>query len=143
MRTPIMALAFAAMAFPAGAQDVGIHVGPNGELTGSASAGGLHSEVGAAHGRTWAGPTRGLVHCTGNGRSRTTTIISHGGSSSSSSSASVSGNGVVSSSGSGSPGSVIYESGCGPSRGVSRPRAAAPHPVIHHKAVRHRRHSRR
>jgi hypothetical protein len=119
-RLTLLALASATLAGTAAAQtSVDIRTGPNGQLSGSATAGGTSSRVntgtpdgaraGAVSG-TWQGGqgARSESHCTGNGR--TVTVTSPDGSSSSS--VSTSGDGVASVGGTGSPGSRVRYGDC-------------------------------
>jgi hypothetical protein len=128
-RFTLVALASAALAGTAGAQtSVDIRTGPNGHLSGSASAGGSTSSVsvgddGRANGvdrRSWSGQGgHSEAHCTGNGR--TMIVTSPDGSSSSSVSTSGTGSGTVA--GGGSPGSRVRTGDCdGPTdRGYGQP----------------------
>jgi hypothetical protein len=125
----ILALVPAAFAVPASAQtSVDIRTGPNGQLSGSATAGGASSSVdtGRQDGdRAWAGHgARSEARCTGNGR--TMTVTSPDGSSSSSVSTSSSGDGTVAVTGGGSRGSRVTEGGCQPvGRDYGRPTSSA------------------
>jgi hypothetical protein len=113
----ILGLASAALAGPAAAQSVEIKTDSNGQLSGSASAGGVRSTVNtgnSAESRVWDERNP----CTPGGQSRSVRVVSPEGSSSSSSSVSTSNGGAVSAAGGGSPGSRIYEQGC------PRPQAA-------------------
>src|SRR3954469_13615089 len=116
-RLILPAFAAATLAGAASAQtSVDIRTGPNGQLSGSASAGGASSRVDM--GDAGDQRVRSDARCTGNGR--TVTVTSPDGSSSSSSSVSSSGDGVASVGGGGSAGSrVRYGGGGGPG-----PRAA-------------------
>ncbi|HMC91721.1 MAG TPA: hypothetical protein VKI45_04595 [Allosphingosinicella sp.] len=117
-RFTLVALASAALAGTAGAQtSVDIRTGPNGQLSGSASAGASTSSVSAGNGavtaednrRGWSGQgAHSEAHCTGNGR--TMTVTSPDGSSSSSVSTSGTGSGTVA--GGGSPGSRVRTGEC-------------------------------
>lgn len=116
-RLIIIALASAAFAGTAPAQtSVDIRTGPNGQLSGSATAGSVSTGVstGSYNGnpvpdRTWSGQgARSEAHCSGNGR--TMTVTSPDGSSSSS--VSSSGDGTVSVGGGGSPGSRVRYRDC-------------------------------
>src|SRR4051812_2064494 len=118
-RFTLLALTSAALAGTAGAQtSVDVRTGPNGQLSGSASAGGTSSSVstggngGAGQDDRRAWPGQGVhseAHCTGNGR--TMTVTSPGGSSSSSVSTSGGGSATVGGGG-GSPGSRVRYGGC-------------------------------
>lgn len=159
----LLALASAILAGGAAAQtSVDIRTGPNGQLSGSASAGGTSTSVDTGRAPNdrpgddrpgYAHSTRSEAHCTGNGR--TMTVTSPDGSSSSSVSTSSS-DGVASVAGGGSRGSRIVEGGCDGPRAVSTPaprydgRSATSasatassgprHRIVHHRKRRARRH---
>lgn len=130
-RFTLVALASAALAGTAGAQtSVDIRTGPNGQLSGSASAGGNTSSVSAGDEdranrddrRDWSGQgARSEAHCTGNGR--TMTVTSPDGSSSSSVSTSGTGSGTVA--GGGSPGSRVRTGDCDGATGHGYDQAAS------------------
>jgi hypothetical protein len=116
-RLIVLALASGAFAGTAPAQtSVDIHTGANGQLSGSATAGGAssHVETGDFNGNPvrdgpWTGQgARSEAHCTGNGR--TVTVTSPNGSSSSSVSTSDGGTATVA--GGGSPGSRVRYGDC-------------------------------
>jgi hypothetical protein len=157
-RYTILALASAALAGAATAQtSVDIRTGPNGQLSGSATAGGASTSVDTGRAGDdrpgYAHSTRSEAHCTGNGR--TMTVTSPDGSSSSSVSTSSS-DGATTVGGGGSRGTRIVEGGCSGPRAVSAPAprydggsatsasAAASsgprHRIVHHRKRRARRH---
>jgi len=114
-RSLIPALAVAAVAGAAAAQtSVDIRTGPGGQLSGSATAGGVASHVDTGDpgrpDRGYAQGARSEAHCTGNGR--TMTVTSPDGSSGSSVSTSTSDGGTVSVGGGGSPGARVRTGDC-------------------------------
>ena len=124
-----LALLPASLSPAAIAQSVSIKTGPNGQLTGSATAGGTSSSVGAGSGRTFVrGPARNLP-CAPGRTSRSIRVVSPGGSSSSA--VSVSGGGTVAVGGGGSQGTRIYEQRCG---GGGVHRAVAHRRPVHRRA---------